>query len=285
MRKQARSFAGKKDTRSPIAMLTAYDCPTARIIDECGADIILVGDSVGTNVLGYDDTTKVTMDDMIHHTAAVARGVKRAFVIGDMPYHSYITPARALANARTLLRSGAHAVKLEGGAKMVPIVRALRTGGIDVCGHLGYLPQSGGKPGVVGKTLAEAKTLVADALALQETGVFMVVLELIPQELARAVTRLLRVPTIGIGAGPYCDGQVQVFHDIAGLSPRLYRHAKAFGRGKEMFATAVSQYVKEVKGRTFPTGANASTLSDDVAKEVESLFPGKKNNGRSARLR
>lgn len=269
MKKTARSFIQQKSAASPIAMLTAYDCPTARIIDECGVDAVLVGDSVGDTVLGYEDIKDVTMDDMVHHTAAVARGVKNAFVIGDMPYRSYATPACALANAKRLVKCGAQAVKMEGGAKLAPIVRSLRRNRISVCGHIGYLPQSAPRPRVVGKTIAEAKALVADALALQDAGVFMIVLELIPAELARAVTRLLRVPTIGIGAGPYCDGQVQVFHDMAGLSPVIFRHVKMFAKGKEALSAGVLQYVKEVKKGTFPTIQNASSMAEDVECELE----------------
>jgi 3-methyl-2-oxobutanoate hydroxymethyltransferase len=268
MKRTASSFIQQKASALPITVLTAYDCPTARMLDECGVDVVLVGDSVGNAVLGYKDIRNVIMDDMVHHTAAVARGVKNAFVIGDMPYRSYTTPASALMNARRLVKCGAHAVKIEGGARLVPIVQALRKNHIHVCGHLGYLPQSAPRPGVVGKTIAEAKTLVADALALQKAGVFMIVLELIPGELARAVTRLLRIPTIGIGAGPHCDGQVQVFHDMAGLSPIVFRHVKVFSKGKETLSAGVSQYVKEVKNRTFPTAQNVSSMAEDVAEEL-----------------
>ncbi|HMD67235.1 MAG TPA: 3-methyl-2-oxobutanoate hydroxymethyltransferase [Chitinivibrionales bacterium] len=269
MKKTARSFIQQKAAASPITMLTAYDCPTARMLDECGVDVVLVGDSVGDTVLGYKNIKDVTMDDMAHHTAAVARGVKNALVIGDMPYRSYATPATALVNARRLVKCGAHAVKMEGGTKLVPIVRSLRRNRISVCGHLGYLPQSAPQPRVVGKTIAEATTLVADALALQDAGVFMIVLELIPAELARAVSKLLHIPTIGIGAGPHCDGQVQVFHDMAGLSPTVFRHVKVFSKGKETLSAGVSQYVKEVTAGTFPTNQNVSSMAEDVAEELE----------------
>jgi 3-methyl-2-oxobutanoate hydroxymethyltransferase len=280
MGKSTRSFLHKKQNSLPITVLTAYDYPSAKILDEQGVDIVLVGDSVGTTMLGYSDTTSVTMDDMLRHTAAVARAVKRAFVLADMPIDSYTTKARAIANARRLLQSGAHGVKLEGGRHVAPIVRALRIEGINVCGHIGYLPQSISKPGVVGKLPAEAKSLFADALALQQAGAFMVVLELVPKELARAISRSLKIPTIGIGAGPDCDGQVQVFHDMVGLSPVVYRHAKAFAQGKELFAAAVSQYVKEVTARTFPTKENSSSMPAEAAIELASWPPKKKKNGR-----
>ncbi len=272
MTRSAGFFAGLKKKSLPIAMLTAYDYAFARIIDKMCVDIVLVGDSVGTNVLGYVDSTQVTMADMLHHTAAVARGVRNAFIIGDMPYRSCSSPAKALANAAKLLHCGAHAVKLEGGAEIIPVVRALCKSGIEVCGHLGYLPQSRTKPRVVGKTLAEAKTLVSDALLLQKAGVFMIVLELIPADVAAAITRILRIPTIGIGAGPRCDGQVQVFHDMAGLSEKVFRHAKVFANGKDVFSGAVSNYVKEVKEKTFPTGENASALTDEVAREFKAFI-------------
>jgi 3-methyl-2-oxobutanoate hydroxymethyltransferase len=276
MNKSTRIFLKKKQKAAPITVLTAYDYPSAKILDEQGIDIALVGDSVGTTMLGYSDTTRVTMDDMLHHTAAVARAVKRAFILADMPIGSYATKARAIANARRLLQSGAHGVKLEGGKRVAPIVRALHIEGINVCGHIGYLPQSISRPGVVGKLPAEAKTLFADAFALQQSGAFMIVIELVPKEIARAISNSLKIPTIGIGAGPDCDGQVQVFHDMVGLSPVVYRHAKAFAHAKDVFAAAVSQYVKEVTDRTFPTKDNSSSMPEEAAMELASWLSKKK---------
>jgi 3-methyl-2-oxobutanoate hydroxymethyltransferase len=268
MKITASDFLKRKISARPITMLTAYDCPSARILDECGVDAVLVGDSVGTAVLGYDTISRVTMDDMVRHIAAVKRGSRHAFIIGDMPYRSYATPALALENARRFVKSGAEAVKMEGGVKIISQVELLRKKGIPVCGHIGYLPQSGARPGVVGKTLGEAIRLINDAIALQDAGAFMIVLELVPVELARHITGLLRIPTIGIGAGPFCDGQVQVWHDILGLSPRTFKHSKVFARGNEIFSNAVSQYVREVRKRSFPTRANASELDDDIANEI-----------------
>jgi 3-methyl-2-oxobutanoate hydroxymethyltransferase len=276
--KSAIGFTKMKEASLPIVMLTAYDCPFARILDECGVDIVLVGDTVGTTVLGYDDITRVTMDDMIHHTSAVARGVSRAFVVGDMPYKSYATRAAAIKNAKRFLACGADAVKMEGGAEITDRVKAMRRCGIEVCGHIGYLPQSRIRPGVVGKTLDEAKGLVADALALQEAGVFMIVLELVPQELAGAVTRLLRIPTIGIGAGPRCDGQVQVFHDMAGLSPRVFRHVKTFANGKDVLSAAVAGYVREVREHSFPTADHAAALDRWTQEELLSWIGADRGN-------
>jgi 3-methyl-2-oxobutanoate hydroxymethyltransferase len=268
MKITASDFLKRKLSAQPITMLTAYDCPSARILDECGVDAVLVGDSVGTAVLGYDIITRVTMDDMLHHIAAVKRGIRRAFVIGDMPYRSYATPALALRNACRFVKSGAEAVKMEGGAKIFSQVELLCKKKIPVCGHIGYLPQSGARPGVVGKTLEEAKRLVSDAVALQDAGAFMIVLELVPVQLARYITKLLRIPTIGIGAGPYCDGQVLVWHDMLGLSPASFRHVKTFANGKEIFSKAVGQYVREVRKRSFPTKANAASLDDDITDEL-----------------
>jgi 3-methyl-2-oxobutanoate hydroxymethyltransferase len=268
MKITASDFLKRKRSAQPITVLTAYDFPSARIVDDCGVDAVLVGDSVGTTVLGYDSITRVTMDDMLHHVAAVKKGIRRAFVIGDMPYRSYATPSLALKNARRFLGCGAEAVKMEGGAKILKQVALLHKKGIPVCGHLGYLPQSGARPGAVGKTLEEAKRLVNDALLLQDAGAFMIVLELVPVQVARLITGLIRIPTIGIGAGPFCDGQVQVWHDILGLSPKIFRHAKAFANGKDVFSKAVSKYASEVRKRSFPTRENAASLDDDIADEL-----------------
>ena len=275
MKITASDFLKRKRSAQPITVLTAYDCPFASILDECGVDAVLVGDSVGTAVLGYDSITRVTMDDMLHHVAAVKRGIQRAFVIGDMPYRSYATPSLALKNARRFVRCGAEAVKMEGGAKILQQVELLRKKRIPVCGHLGYLPQSGARPGVVGKTFEEAKLLINDAVLLQDAGAFMIVLELVPAQLARHITGLLRIPTIGIGAGPFCDGQVQVLHDMLGLSPKTYKHTKAYTNGKEVFSNAVSRYIGEVRKRSFPTRANASSLDDNVMQELRDWIKNK----------
>jgi 3-methyl-2-oxobutanoate hydroxymethyltransferase len=265
----------RKMSAQPITMLTAYDYPTASILDGCGVDVVLVGDSVGATVLGYDNISRVSMDDMLHHIAAVKRGIKHALIIGDMPYRSYATPALALRNARRFVKCGAEAVKMEGGAKILKQIELLRKNGIPVCGHLGYLPQSGAKPGVVGKTIVEAKRLINDAELLQGAGAFMIVLELVPLQVVRHITRLLRIPTIGIGAGPFCDGQVQVWHDILGLSPKTYKHSKVFANGKVVFSKAVSKYVNEVRKRSFPTRTNAARLDDNVMQELRDWIKNK----------
>jgi len=207
-------------TGQKIAMLTAYDYPTARLLDEAGVDAILVGDSLGMVVLGYPDTTSVTMDDMIRHTSAVARGVARACVIGDLPIHSYDTPEQAVANARRLIEAGAHAVKLEGAH--VPQIAALTTAGIPVIGHIGMLPQSIREEGgykIKGKTPEALQALIEDGLAVEKAGAIGVVVELVKHESMRPITDALRIPTIGIGSGEDCDGQVLVLHDLVGLFP------------------------------------------------------------------
>jgi 3-methyl-2-oxobutanoate hydroxymethyltransferase len=269
MKKNISSFLRQKKSGRQITMLTAYEQPSAQLLSQAGVDVILVGDSLGTNVLGYDRITQVTMQDMLHHTAAVVRGAGNTFVIGDMPYRSFRTPSMALKNASRFISCGADAVKMEGGAEMAGHLRLVSESGIPVCAHIGYLPQSGEKPHVAGKTAGSAEKLIKDAVVLEDAGAFMIVIELVPQELAAAITKLLRIPTIGIGAGPFCNGQVQVFHDIVGLSPTTFRHSKMFCEGTAIFSQAISRYVQEVKNGTFPTKANASSLPTEVAEEIK----------------
>lgn len=215
-------FREKKRRGERITSLTAYDYPTARLLDEAGIDIILVGDSVGMVVLGFEDTTEVTLDAMLHHTRAVARGVKRALLIADLPIHTYDTAADAVRNARALVAAGAEAVKLEGGASHAKQIRAVVEAGIPVMAHIGMLPQSVRKEGgykLKGRTEPEAKSLLRDARAVQEAGAFSVVLEIIAAETSRQITEALEIPTIGIGSGESCDGQILVTHDLIGLFP------------------------------------------------------------------
>jgi len=205
-----------------IAALTAYDYPTARLLDEAGVPFILVGDSLGMVVLGYPDTTQVTLAEMRHHVAAVARAKTRALVVADLSYHTYDTPETAVANARVLIEAGAEAVKLEGGAEVVPEIRALTAAGIAVVGHIGMLPQSVKEQGgykIKGRSDAERQRLRDDALAVEEAGVFAVVMELVEPELAREITALVKIPTIGIGSGKACDGQILVTPDLVGAFP------------------------------------------------------------------
>jgi len=215
-------FRELKRRGEKITALTAYDYPTARLLDESGIEIILVGDSLGMVVLGYEDTTEVTLDEMMHHTRAAARGVKRALLIGDLPIHTYENPAQAIASARALMEAGAQAVKLEGGASHVAQIKAIIADGIPVMGHIGMLPQSVREEGgykVKGRTPTEADALLADALAVEKAGAFAVVLEIVAAETARRITQALAIPTIGIGSGSHCDGQILVTHDLIGLFP------------------------------------------------------------------
>ena len=205
-----------------ITALTAYDYPTARLLDESGIDIILVGDSLGMVVLGYEDTTQVTLEEMVHHTCAVARGVKRALLVADLPIHTYDTPEQALHTSRLLLEAGAQAVKFEGGASHAAHISKVVQEGIPVMAHIGMLPQSVREEGgykVKGRTAADAERLMNDALAVENAGAFAVVIEIVAAETARQITERLKIPTIGIGSGAHCDGQILVTHDLIGLFP------------------------------------------------------------------
>jgi 3-methyl-2-oxobutanoate hydroxymethyltransferase len=260
-----------------IAMLTAYDYPTARILDEAGVPIILVGDSLGMVVLGYDSTLPVTMDDMVHHTKAVVRGSQRAHVVGDMPFMSYqASPEDALRNAGRLMQeAGAQSVKLEGGRSVAETVRRLVEAGIPVMGHIGLTPQSlhqfGGYK-VQGKTPAAAVKLLNDARVLEEAGAYAIVLETIPAVLARLITERVSVPTIGIGAGPHCDGQVQVLHDMLGLYPEFVpKHAKQYAHLAEEAGRAVREYLAEVAEGRFPTEKESFIMDEAALSELTHL--------------
>lgn len=249
-------------------MLTCYDFPTAQIQDEAGVDIIFVGDSVGTNMLGYESEQQVTMEDMLHHLRAVRRGVERAYLLVDLPYHEYETPEQALRNARRLLGAGADGVKLEGGSERAEVVRALANAGIDVCAHIGFTPQTLGSRGrVQGKTLDQSQTLLRSALDLEEAGAQMIVLELVTEGLSALISQRLRIPTIGIGSGPKCDGQVLVVTDVLGISPFTRRLAKRYGRERERVADSIGAFVREVRAHEFPTSENAwPTPAEDLAR-------------------
>jgi 3-methyl-2-oxobutanoate hydroxymethyltransferase len=255
---------------TPIVMVTAYDAPTARIADDAGVDIILVGDSVAMVVLGYDDTLQVTVADMAHHVAAVARARPRALVVADMPWLSYhLSVEEAVRNAAELIRAGAAAVKLEGGRARVAVVEALIDAQIPVMGHLGLTPQSVHAMGgykVQGQQAESAGALVDDARALAGAGCFAIVLECVPREVARLVTAEVSVPTIGIGAGPDCDGQVLVLHDLLGLEDRpLPKFVRRYATAKADAVAAVSAYAADVRAGAFPSDAESYHLSDEVA--------------------
>jgi 3-methyl-2-oxobutanoate hydroxymethyltransferase len=257
-----------------IAMLTAYDYPTARILDEAGIPLLLVGDSLGQLVLGYETTVRVSMPEMLHHTKAVVRGSKRALVIGDMPFLSYgVTPEATLEHAGAFLQEGgAQAVKIEGGTRSARTVETLTKAGIAVMGHIGLTPQSIhqiGKIRVQGKNKSAARQLLADALSLQEAGAFAIVLELVPEQLARAITERLTIPTIGIGAGPGCSGQVQVLTDLLGLSADyIPKHARRYAELRQVIGEAVRSYAADVEAGTFPGPAETVRMDDDVLAEV-----------------
>jgi 3-methyl-2-oxobutanoate hydroxymethyltransferase len=254
----------------PVVMVTAYDAPSARIVDGADVDIILVGDSVAMAVLGYDDTLQVTVDDMAHHVAAVARTRPRALLVADMPWMSYhVSREETVRNAATLVRAGAAAVKLEGGTKRVDAVEAILDAEIPVMGHVGLTPQSvlafGGYR-VQGRDLDAAHRIVADATALAEAGCFAIVLECVPDAVARAITDAVDVPTIGIGAGRHCDGQVLVFHDLLGLETRVA--PKFVRRYAELAATAtdaIARFAADVRDGRFPSSAETYHAADDVA--------------------
>lgn len=259
-----------KQQGEKISMLTAYDYSTARLLDEAGIPLILVGDSLGMVMLGYDSTIPVTIDEMLHHTRAVSRGTKNALVVGDMPFMTYHTSIEdALRNAGRFLQEGdCQAVKLEGGVTVAEKVRAIVGAGIPVMGHLGYTPQSThqlGGPKAIGKSKEAAAQLLQDARALEEAGVFSIVLELVPAPLARLVTEKAGVPTIGIGAGKDCDGQVQVIHDLLGLiSDFVPRHAKQYAKLCDVIRSAVSDYIGEVQEGTFPTAQHSPAMDERI---------------------
>lgn len=257
-----------------IPMLTAYDYPTARILDEAGVPIILVGDSLGMVVLGYDSTLPVTMEDMIHHTRAVVRGSQRAHIVFDMPFMSYQSGIEeALRNAgRALKETGAQSVKLEGGTHMAETVRRLVEVGIPVMGHIGLTPQSVNQLGgfrLQGKTPAAAVRLLHDARALEQAGAYGIVLETIPAPLARIITSKVSLPTIGIGAGPDCDGQVQVLHDFLGLYPDFVpKHCRQYAHLAEEVSRAVREYLGDVRGGAFPTDKESFAMDEAVLAEL-----------------
>ena len=248
-----------KECGEKIAMLTAYDYPTARLLDEAGVPIILVGDSLGMVVLGYSSTLPVTMADMLHHVSAVVRGTQRTHVVADMPFMSYQAgPEDALRNAgRFLQEAGAQSVKLEGGVSVAETVRRLVEAGIPVMGHIGLTPQSVNQFGgykLQGKTPAAAVKLLNDAVALEKAGAYAMVLETIPAPLGKLVSERVSIPTIGIGAGPYCDGQVQVLHDMLGLfGDFVPKHAKQYAHLAEEIGRAAREYLTEVQEGRFPT--------------------------------
>ncbi len=255
-----------------IPTVTAYDFPTAQLVDEAGIPLILVGDSLGQVMLGYDTTVSVTMEEMLHHTKAVVRGSRRALVVADMPFLSYATPDDALANGGRFLReAGAQAVKVEGGVRSARTIEALVRAGIPVMGHIGLTPQAIntlGRVRVQGKSREQARALLADAQAVEEAGAFSIVLELLPGQLAEAVTERLRIPTIGIGSGPGCSGQIQVVTDLLGLGTWQPRHARRYADLHGTILAALRAYAADTEAGTFPGEAETVLMDPEVLDRV-----------------
>ncbi|HUQ78638.1 MAG TPA: 3-methyl-2-oxobutanoate hydroxymethyltransferase [Patescibacteria group bacterium] len=255
-----------------IAMLTAYDYPTAKLLDEAGIPILLVGDSLGRAMLGYENEIPVSMADMLHHTAAVTRGAKRALVVGDLPFLSYATAEAGVANAgRFLSEAGAQSIKLEGGVRTARTIEAIVKAGIPVMGHIGWTPQAAnaaGKVRVLGKSREQARALLHDALAVQEAGAYAVVLELVPEQLAAAITERLRIPTIGIGAGAGCSGQVQVITDLLGLETWHPKHAKPYADLRGTILDAAKTWAGDVIAGTFPGPEQTVRMEDEILEDA-----------------
>ena len=274
MRCTIQKIQDMKRAGDKITMLTAYDYSTAKIIDGAGVPLILVGDTLGMVMLGYETTVPVTMEEMLHHSKAVVRGTSKALIVGDMPFMTYqVSATDAMRNAaRFMQEAGCQAVKLEGGLVVADTVKCIVDCGIPVMGHIGLTPQSVHQLSghrVQGKTADSARRLLNDAMALEQAGAFAVVLELVPSPLSRIVTARLKIPTIGIGAGPYCDGQVQVIHDMLGLfTDFVPRHARQYAKLAEVITSAVAEYINETKSGAFPSSEHGSTMDDDLLKDL-----------------
>ncbi len=278
MKNTAATFRDAKATGEKLSMLTAYDYTTASLMEKAGINAILVGDSLGMVMLGYEDTISVTMEDMIHHCAAVSRGTDNTLVVCDMPFMSYQTSVYdAVVNAGRLMKEGrAGAVKLEGGVEFKEHIRAIVNASIPVMGHIGLTPQSVNAFGgfkVQGKTLATAKKLIEDARAVEEAGAFAVVLECVPAKLAELVSKSISIPTIGIGAGAGCDGQVLVYQDMLGMYDRMApKFVKTFGDIGSAMTKAFSAYDEEVKNSTFPSQEHCFMIDNEILKEIEEML-------------
>jgi 3-methyl-2-oxobutanoate hydroxymethyltransferase len=270
----APEIAAAKGAAEPLVMVTAYDAPSARVVDGAGVDMILVGDTLAMVVLGYDDTLQVTTDDMAHHVGAVARTKPHALIVGDLPWMSYhVSREETVRNAATLIRAGAGAVKLEGGRKRLDAITAILDTEIPVMGHLGLTPQSihalGGFK-VQGKQLDAARRIVDDAVALADAGCFAIVLECVPDGVARMVTDAISVPTIGIGAGRHCDGQVLVYHDLLGLEDRMRpRFVRRYAELGVVATAAVSEFVDDVRARRFPSSEETYHMTDQLEGAID----------------
>jgi 3-methyl-2-oxobutanoate hydroxymethyltransferase len=274
VRVSVRYFQQQKEQGIPIVMLTAYDATMARIAEQAGVQVLLVGDTLGMVVQGHDTTVPVTLDEMLYHTRLVVRGTERAFIVGDLPFMTYnISSDQALANAARLLQqAGAQSVKLEGGRHMAPTIHRLVENGIPVMAHIGLTPQSVHQLGgwrIQGRTKTAAARLLDDAQAVAEAGAYAVVLELVPAELAALISQRVPIPTIGIGAGPGCDGQVQVVHDILGLFEAFVpSHTHQYAKLGEAMRAAIATYKTEVEQRLFPTPAHAASMDADLLSDL-----------------
>jgi len=266
MKKTLEDFLAQKQARQKIVALTCYDYPTAVLEEQAGINIIFVGDSVGTNVLGYASETEVTMDDIAHHLKAVRRGATQSYILADLPYASYETPEQALSNAQRLLSCGADIVKLEGVQE--EIVSHLVRHGVEVCGHLGLQPQTQQKKTVQGKSFAQAQELLEGALALEKAGIRMLVLELVPEEVGKLITERVQAPTIGIGAGRFTDGQVLIVNDILGITPYQLKLAKQYQHYRSSTLQVINQYKEEVTNGSFPAEDNLHHMG---AQELQQL--------------
>lgn len=273
MKRTIPDFESMKQNGEKISMLTAYDYPSARLVEEAGVDTILVGDSLGMVVLGYDSTVPVTMEEMIHHTKAVRRGARQTFVIADMPFMSYATCELALSNAGRFIKEGeADAVKIEGGENVAAIIQTMTRIGIPVVGHIGLTPQTANQLGgfkVQGRDLDSAKQLIKDAHVLEQAGAFLLVLEAVPRQVARQISSELKIPTIGIGAGLDCDGQVLVYHDILGLFERFKpKFVKQYAQLGQLAVQAIKSYHDDVKLSLFPAEEHTFSISDEVIRKL-----------------
>jgi 3-methyl-2-oxobutanoate hydroxymethyltransferase len=278
MMKQTTEFLKMKQKKEPIVMLTAYDYPSAKLAEEAGVDMILVGDSLGMVVLGYDSTIPVTVDDMIHHTKAVKRGAKDTYIVTDMPFMSYhVSRSDALKNAaRIIQESGAHAVKIEGSKDVIYTISALTEAGIPVVAHLGLTPQAVGVLGgykVQGKDAESARQLIEDAKKVEKAGAIALVLECVPKQLGEEITNSISIPTIGIGAGNGTDGQVLVFHDVVSYGvDRVPKFVKQYASINEPIKQGIQDYITEVKAKSFPNEKHSYTMKEE---ELASLYGGK----------
>ncbi|MEZ4666705.1 MAG: 3-methyl-2-oxobutanoate hydroxymethyltransferase [Anaerolineae bacterium] len=274
MRYSIRDMQKMKQASEPIVMLTAYDATSAYLCEKAGAHMLLVGDSLGMVVQGQQATIPVTLEHIIYHAEIVVRNTERALIVGDMPFMSYkVSIEQAMTTAARLMQeTGVGAVKVEGGEYIAPTIDRLVEAGIPVMAHIGLTPQSVNQFGgfrVQGKDKDTAEQIMCDAQAVQDAGAFAVVLELVPAQLADEITKRLKIPTIGIGAGPHCSGQVQVFHDLLGLYPSFGpRHAKKYADAGQIIQDALTKYVEEVKGKQFPTDENSTSMSEEIMEEI-----------------